>query len=98
MSRLELQTLLETIVPNVYFQPPESISLSYPCIVYKLSFIKSRFANNDPYSNRKEYMITLMDTNPDNTYVDILANLHLCSFDRHFMADNLNHYVFTIHF
>jgi hypothetical protein len=97
-SRLDLQTLLEGIVDNVYFQPPSSINLSYPCIVYKRSFIKTRFADNAPYSLKNEYSLTVMDRNPDTLIPETLALLPSCSFDRHFMADNLNHYVFTIYY
>ena len=98
MSRLGLQTLLESMVANVYFQPPESINLSYPCMVYKRSFIKTRFADNVPYSLRNEYTITVIDKDPDTTIPDMLALQPLCSFDRHYTADNLNHYVFTIYY
>ena len=37
-SRLELQDTLETILEsrNVYFNPPESIKMNYPAIIYKL--------------------------------------------------------------
>ena len=95
-SRLELQTLLEGLVANVYFQPPESIQLSYPCIIYQRSAIVTDFANNDPYSLRKEYTITLIESNPDSSVPDQIAMLATASHDRYYTADNLNHNVFTI--
>ena len=35
-SRLELQKLLEMLLgnKNVYYQPPASLSISYPCVIY----------------------------------------------------------------
>ena len=33
-TRIELQEMLEQITPNVYYQPPSTISIKYPCIVY----------------------------------------------------------------
>ncbi len=99
-NRTELQTLLENLLGsrNVYFQPPESIKLAYPCIVYKLDKADSTFANDKPYSNSKRYSVTLIDKNPDNVFVDKLLKLPMCSFDRTFSADNLNHYNFNIYY
>ena len=36
--RLELQEKLEQLVgnSNVYFQPPASVMLSYPCVIYSV--------------------------------------------------------------
>ena len=54
-SRLELQTLLEEILGsrNVYFQPPESVKMNYPAIVYSLDDIENSFANDGVYSSKK---------------------------------------------
>lgn len=99
-SRLELQTLLENVLgsANVYFQPPSTINMSYPCIVYSRNRIRTDYANNNPYSLKKEYSITVIDANPDSVIPDKLATLQSCIFDRHYTADNLNHDVFTLYF
>lgn len=98
MSRLALHTLLTGIVPNAYFQPPPGISMSYPCIVYDLDDIDTRFANNAPYNLKKGYKITIIDPDPDSALPDEVAKLPGVSFDRFYTADNLNHYVFTLYF
>jgi hypothetical protein len=99
-SRIELQTLLVSLLgsTDVYFQPPSTIQLTYPCIIYKRSDIKTKFANNSPYALKKEYTVTVIDKNPDSLIPDKVALLPECTFDRHFTADNLNHDVFTIYF
>lgn len=99
-SRIELQALLESVLGsrNVYFQPPESVKMSYPAIVYSLSTFYTRFADNAHYRSKKAYTITLMDKNPDSEYVEKLYNLPMCGFDRHYKADNLNHWIFKIYF
>lgn len=99
-DRTELQTLLETVLGtgNVYFQPPESFKLSYPCIVYSRTDIDTRFADNSPYSHTKEYTLTVMDQDPDSNIPILIAGLPKCKFDRHFTANQLNHDVFTILF
>jgi hypothetical protein len=97
-SRADLHDVLTTIVSNAYFQPPPSISMTYPCIVYQLDDIDTDFANNFPYSLKKGYKLTVIDPNPESTIPDQVAMLPKVSFDRFYTADNLNHYVFTIYF
>jgi hypothetical protein len=83
---------------NVYFQPPESVKLQYPCIVYRLSGESTRFADDKPYTNKKRYAVTAIDKNPDSELPDRIAALPSCAFDRYFAADNLNHYTYIIYF
>lgn len=80
---------------NVYFQPPETLKLKYPCIVYTLTEIREWHANNKTYKINKAYMVTLIHNNPDNDVVDKLVNTDMCKFDRAYVKDNLHHYVFT---
>lgn len=98
--REELQIFLEKFLGNrnVYFQPPESFKLKYPCIIYELKTIQKEIANNKMYLKHKCYMVTYIDEDPDSEIPDKLQELNYCDFDRHFKSDNLNHYVFTLYF
>jgi hypothetical protein len=99
-SRLELQTLLEEILGsrNVYFQPPESVKMKYPAIVYGLEDIKNTFANDRVYLSKRKYLITVIDEDPDSEIVEKISQLPTCRFNRHFESDNLNHDVFILEF
>lgn len=99
-SRLKLQTLLEEILGsrNVYFQPPESVKMNYPAIVYGLEDIKNTFANDRVYLSKRKYLITVIDEDPDSPIVGRVASLPSCRFNRHFESDNLNHDVFILEF
>lgn len=98
-SRLKLQAIFENILgsQNVYFQPPASVSMKYPAIVYSRSDMISNFAGNYPYTKATAYTVTLIDKNPDSEYVKKISMLPMCSYDRSYKADNLNHDVFTIY-
>lgn len=96
--RLELQEILEEFTPNVYFQPPTNISLVYPCIIYRRDYAQVTHADNNPYSNTKRYMVTVIDRNPDSAIPDKVAELPMCIFNRFYTADNLNHDVFNLFF
>lgn len=99
-SRLDLQTELERLLGsrNVYFQPPSSVRMQYPAIVYSRKDVDGRFANDKIYRKLPCYEMILIDKNPDSTFVDKLLDLQYCSFDRHYESDNLNHDVFTIYY
>lgn len=98
--RLELHAILKQILGSnyVYFQPPNSIQLEYPCIIYKRDRNNTKFANDKPYSRTKRYQITIIDRDPDSEIPDKVAALPMCLFDRFYTADKLNHDVYNIFF
>ncbi len=99
-TRLELQSKLENLLGsrNVYYQPPESMKIEYPAIVYSKSNIESRFANNAAYSYLIRYEIIVIDRKPDNPVITKLLGIPYCSYDRSYESDNLNHDVLTLYF
>jgi hypothetical protein len=99
-SRLELQTILENILEsrNVYFQPPETVKLVYPCIIYSRQDAKTSFADDIPYKNQKQYKLMVIDKNPDSVIPDKIAQLPMCVFNQHYTKDNLNHDVYNIYY
>lgn len=96
--RTELQQLLESILGSgyVYFQPPASVKMNYPAIVYSLGSIRDLNADNEPYVHNKAYTVTVIDKNPDSPIAEKMIDLPECSFDRAYTADNLNHFVYTL--
>ena len=99
-SRLELQTLLEKLMGNrnVYFQPPESVKMKYPAIVYELTDIENTHADNGVYYFYKQYSVTVVDADPDSALVNQVASLPTCRFDRFYTSENLNHWAFSLYF
>lgn len=99
--RLELHEKLCDILGsrNVYFQPPESVKIKYPCIIYSLSNLNIKYADNNIYGHKNRYTVTVVDKDPDSSiHEDILYNFKYCSFDRGFTSDNLNHRVLTLYY
>lgn len=99
-DRLDLQSLLEELLGsrNVYYQPPESIKMQYDAIRYSKSTITSRYANNNKYSMKDRYELTVISKRPDNPVIKKLLALPYCSYDRPYVADNLYHDVLTIYY
>ena len=99
-SRFELQALLVIIsgTENVYFQPPPTVQMKYPCVVYHRDYELVNHADDLPYKRRKRYSVTVIDRDPDSAIPDKIAELPLCVFDRFYTADNLNHDVYKLFF
>lgn len=98
VQRDPLQTILESIVSNVYFQPPRNVQMEYPAIVYERGRADTAFADNYPYRVTKQYQVILITRNPDESAWNSIAALRMCSHERFYVADNLNHDVFNIYF
>lgn len=99
-KRLDLQEILENILGSteVYYQPPPTVRMKYPAIVYSREDIDAIHANNLPYGLNHRYSVTVIDRDPDSIFVDKVAKLPYCSFSRHYAADNLNHDVFALYY
>ena len=81
----------------VYYQPPASLHMKYPCIRYKLNTIDTRKADNKKYKKMNRYDVTLIDEDPVSEFVDPILDIEYCDLDRTYSSDNLNHFVFTIY-
>ena len=101
MGRLELQNKLSELLGSndVYFQPPASIRLKYPCIIYNLTNIEARRADNVAYNLDSGYEIMYITKDPDDGFKELMIReFPKCRFNRFFTSDNLNHYVFILYY
>lgn len=98
--RLQLHEILCGILGtrNAYFQPPESVKMNYPAIVYALDNIENTYADDGVYLSSRRYAVTVIDKDPDSLLIGKVAALPTCRYNRHYEKDNLNHDVFTLFF
>lgn len=98
--RLDLHAIFKEILDTgqVYFQPPPDVQMEYPCIVYKRDFVLINYADDNPYKYMKRYLVTVIDRDPDSAIPDKVRQLPMCSYDRFYTADQLNHDVFKLFF
>lgn len=99
-QRIELQKILEEILGsrNVYYQPPASVKMKYPAIVYTRETTNVRHANNHKYIGRVVYSLTLIDSSPQSEFIEKIEALPLCSHSRHYTSDGMNHDVFRLYY
>lgn len=98
--RLDLHALLVDIIgsKNVYFQRPPSTGMRYPCIFYKRDSKNEKFSNNMLYIGTQRYLVTVIDEDPDSEIPDKISQLRHCSFESHYVAENLNHDVYSLYY
>ena len=99
-TRIDLQAKLESILGsgNVYFQPPASLKMKYPAIVYARDYASTQHADNQPWRRTLRYQVTVIDADPDSSIPERVSQLPSCTFNRFYTADNLNHDTFTLYF
>lgn len=100
-SRLDLhEALVDYVGPEwtVYYHVPENIKLKYPCVLYNMDSDDTRYANDSAYMTHLRYQVTFIHKDVDSISIeDTLRAFEMCSFERHYVADNLQHYVFNIY-
>lgn len=100
-TRLDFHQLLIDSAPTakkVYFQPPESVKLVYPCIIYSLEAGENWNADDMKYVNMHRYSVMAIDRNPDSSLLNELSSIQYSELDRTYTADGLNHFVFRVYF
>lgn len=99
--RLELHEKLVTLLGsrNVYFQPPETLKLKFPCIIYNFQRGDTLKANDRTYRIYDCYQITYVTKDPEDSKIDeFLESFQMINHDRHFTSDNLNHYIYSLYY
>lgn len=99
--RIEFRNKLSDVtgLQHLYFNPPETIKLEYPCITYQRQNGDSKYADDKLYRYIKSYTVTVIDKNPDSEIPrNIQEAFELCQFERFFVSDNLNHWVLRIYY
>lgn len=97
--RLELHEKLVELLGsrNVYFQPPETLKLKFPCIIYNYELGDTIKANDRNYRIYDRYQITYVTKDPEDSKIDeFLEAFQMINHDRHFTSDNLNHYIYSL--
>ena len=100
-NRYELHEKLEELIDssNVYFQPPVSVQLSYPCVIYTLGTGDMKRADDSVYAYTYSYEVTFIYKKPNVDIVEqVLKTFSMSSIYRVYVSDNLSHYAFRVYY
>lgn len=97
--RIEFDNLLKTILgsDNVYFQPPESKKLDYPCIIYNFAQDDVKYADDEIYSLKHKYSIRYiaLPKDFDGHMKDRITKILKVPCTQTYASNGLYHCVFT---
>lgn len=100
-TREHFHSFLSTLTgaEHIYYQPPSNMRMKFPCIEYHDAAMDTTFANDMPYVNTRHYQLTVIDSMPDNPWIQLIAtSIPMCVHNRHYTSDGLNHDVFDIYY
>lgn len=99
-DRLDLQSKLEQLLgsTNVYYDPPASLRMQYDAIRYSKQRPDTKHASDIRYKTMNRYELIVISKRPDHPVIKELMDIPYCSWDRHYVADNLHHDVLTIYY
>lgn len=84
---------------HTYFEPPESIRMTYDAVVYERAMPNVRRADNRSYSIRDGYKVTVISRDAETPLPRMLQeHFERCAPERPFVTDNLYHFPFTIYY
>ena len=100
-EELRDQLYLVNNTKNVYYNPPSSIKMEFPCFRFELNNVDVKHADNKAYARKKRWAVTYISRNVED--IEIVSEqmfdiFQYCNFDTSFRADNLNHAVFNLYF
>lgn len=100
-KRLEMQAIFEEVLGSseVYFQPPETLKMSYPSIRYVRASARTFKSDDALYHFRQGYTVTLIEYDPDSDLAKRLLDIFkFARIDSYYRSDGLNHTKMTIYY
>ena len=99
-KRMSLQVELERLAGrNVYFQPPATVQLVYPCVIYNLSAGDAKRADDSVYTYTNRFELIFIYRKPNVEIIEqVLRTFPMCSVSRVYIVDNLYHYAFNLYY
>lgn len=80
-----------------FFQPPESLKLAYPCIIYSRERPDVIRADNLMYRRVRRYAVNYLTYDPDDPLIEqIEDHFPMCRLVRTNTASGLNHYHYDL--
>lgn len=84
---------------HTYFEPPESVRLTYDAVVYNRTGYDVKRADDRGYTVRDQYQVLVISRDAETELPKaILEHFPYCSPGRPTVTDNLYHFPITIYF
>lgn len=86
-------------IKNVYIDPPETLIMKYPCCRVRVQGGRARYADNGTHIFTPSWELIYISYEPDDQkMIDIMQTFSRITFQRHYTADSLHHYSYTLYY
>lgn len=98
-NRIELHHQLEqSFGVKAYYQPPESMKLTYPCVVYSFETFNTRNANNMPFVINERYKVSYLHKNVDDSRCKaVLRDFDKITHTQHYVTNGVYNDIYYIY-
>ena len=96
-QKLHKQLELALGSKRVYYQPPPSVKLEYPCIIYSKTDRELLRADDSVYKSFDRYQVVVLYTDPDLEATDHVLSLPWATYNRHYAVNNVYHDVLYVY-
>lgn len=81
---------------NVYYNPPETLKMEFPAIVYKLDYIEQIHADNKKYIDWTTYKVIVVSSRPDHPVIKKILNWEMTRFSTSYTRNGFYHSVIIL--
>jgi len=81
---------------NIYYNPPESQKMNFPCIVYNRTYINDIKADNIKYLDYTTYKIIVISKSPDHPAIKKILQIPMTRLSANYVKDGFYHDVITL--
>ena len=97
-SLSEFINLLKDITPNVYYQPGDKDSITYPCIVVADNYTDVMYSNNIVYNAKHSYTVIYMSRKPLSIEEQMFEEFMYCKHINNSKIDGVFHEYYRVYF
>lgn len=96
--RLKIHNRLKELCPNVYYQPGDSTTLKYPCIIYSLDDVDNRHADDAHFFMFYSWSVTIISRKAnDPMFTNIYNQFQMIKMKSLGVTDQMYHGYYTIY-
>lgn len=84
---------------HIYIDPPENILMEYPCTRVRVQGGRARYSDNSTHIFTPSWELIHISYEPDDEFmINIMRAFSRITFQRHYTADGLHHYSYTLYY
>lgn len=94
---LALKEVCDSYAMNLYFEPPASMRIDYPCVIYEFAYPDTTRADNTSYLNKQKFQVSVITKQADtDAHYAIVKTIDNSRFRDIRVEDGLYHFIIDV--